>query len=221
MPPRGGQSRARQAIRLGAKSCPPKAGLGGDITGRARAIWGMGPAGAMAPSGASGEKRASQEPWSKGLGHWDSPSIGRKRPIGGGFSLRGSPPTIAALAQEPLSLPPLRRSRPAWSEVARGWAVCRSWSPSATEIALPASVAAEPRVGSCGNERFAAGLADNLVMLDAATLPGTGVEHGAKAVGAAHPLCMVQTPVPMCRPPPPHRSSASLAAETLQPLDVE
>jgi hypothetical protein len=54
--------------------------------------------------------------------------------------------------------------------------VCRSWSPSATEIALPASVTAEPRVGSCGDERLAAGLADNLIMVDAATLPGTGVE---------------------------------------------
>jgi hypothetical protein len=139
--------------------------------------------------------------------------------IGGGFGLQGSSP-LAARLQKP-SAAALSRSRPAWSEVARGWAVCRSWSPSATEIALPASVAAEPRVGSCGDERLAAGLADNLVVVDATTLPGPGVEHGTTAVGAAQPLCMVQPPVPIRRPQPPHRSSASLTAETLQPLDVE
>jgi hypothetical protein len=73
---------------------------------------------------------------------------------------------------------PVRAQEPArrvW-QVALGWAVCRS--SSATEIALPASVAAEPRVGSCGDERLSAGLANNLVMVDAAMLPGAGIEHG-------------------------------------------
>jgi hypothetical protein len=40
----------------------------------------MGPAGAMALIRGRGEKRASQEAGPRGLGHWDTPSIGRKRP---------------------------------------------------------------------------------------------------------------------------------------------
>ena len=54
----------------------------------------------MALSVARGEKRASQEAWRKGLGHWDTPSIGRKRAIGGSVCLQGS-----SRAQEPLSRP--------------------------------------------------------------------------------------------------------------------
>jgi hypothetical protein len=51
----------------------------------------------MALSGARGEKRASQEAWPKGLGHWDTPSIARKRPL-----VARRPPG-SSRAQEPLS----------------------------------------------------------------------------------------------------------------------
>jgi hypothetical protein len=107
------------------------------------------------------------------MGH--PPSIGRKRQLVADSASGASPPSPLgprALQPSPKPIPP-----GVLCEVALGWAVRRSWSPSATEIELPASVAAEPRVGSCGDERLAAGLADNLVMLEAATLPGAGVEQ--------------------------------------------
>jgi hypothetical protein len=54
----------------------------------------------ITPIRGKGRKRVSQEAWRKGLGHWDTPSIGRKRAIGGSVCLQGS-----SRAQEPLSRP--------------------------------------------------------------------------------------------------------------------
>jgi hypothetical protein len=77
----------------------------------------------MTPSGARGEKRASQEAWPKGLGHWDTRSIGRKRPLVAASAFISPSP-------RPLSSPPKPIPPGMWCEVARG-AVCQSRSPSA------------------------------------------------------------------------------------------
>jgi hypothetical protein len=93
MPPRGGQSRATQAIRARRKRIVrPKGGLGGAITAGARAIWGMGSAGAMAPIRGKGAKNG--RPMRPGLRGWDigtTPSIGRKRPLVAGSASRVIP----------------------------------------------------------------------------------------------------------------------------------
>jgi hypothetical protein len=87
------------------------------------------------------------------LGHWDTPSIGRKRPLVAASAFRDH-----ARAQEPSAAP---------KPIPPG--VCGMWPRGGQlsvmvafrdGIALPASVTAEPRVGSCGDERLAAGLAD-------------------------------------------------------------
>ena len=156
---RAKRDRPMSAIGAGTKELPrQRGGLGrgcyrpsrSDLGGWVRPVpW--------PPSGARGEKRASHEAGPKGLGHRDTPSIGRKRPLVAA-SAPGIHPPIAARAQElPEPAPYADPARRVY-EAGRRWAVCRSWSPSATEIALPASVATEPRVGSCGDERLAEAL---------------------------------------------------------------
>jgi hypothetical protein len=55
------------------------------------------------PSGARGEKRASQEAWPKGLGHWDTASVGRKRPLVAASASRDHPgPKSPSAAPKPI-----------------------------------------------------------------------------------------------------------------------
>jgi hypothetical protein len=69
-------------------------------------------------------------------------------------------------------------------QVARGWACAgHGRLPRRKLRCLPQNLAS-----ARGAERLAAGLAGNLVVLDAATLPGMGVGHGAMAVSAANAL---------------------------------
>jgi hypothetical protein len=85
---------------------PPKGGLGRGYYRPSRSDLGGARPVPRALSEARAKNRASQEAWPKGLGHWDNPSIGRKRRLVAASASRDH-------VQEPLRLPPLRRSRPA------------------------------------------------------------------------------------------------------------
>jgi hypothetical protein len=82
------------AIGAGAKELPRQGGRGGATTGRARSDLGDEQAGVhTALSGARGEIRASQEAWPKGVGTLGHPLNRPETAIGGGFGLRGIPPS--------------------------------------------------------------------------------------------------------------------------------
>jgi hypothetical protein len=126
---------------------PPKGGPWAGRSGRA------------GPYEARGEKRASHEAGPKGLGHWDTPSIGRKRPFAAASASRDH-------VQEPLSLPP-------YADPARR--VCEVACPRRKLLclqALPQNLASA-RVGTNALPQASQIISS---WVDAATLPGTGVE---------------------------------------------
>jgi hypothetical protein len=85
---------------------------------------------------------------------------------------------------------------------------------------LTTPVAAEAGVGSGRHERLAADFALDRGMTDPPPLSGTGVDHHATTIVAAHPLGIMQLSMPVCRPVYPHGATTALATEALDPFET-